>query len=106
MQVKFGKQRREGVGVCDFGDVAIVPTYAQAIIACLQMPIIGWEQRFEDSSGLHELSRKGAALDDHAYRGGVRLNRANDHAAAFHGVRAEETKRLAMFCSRKRGKLH
>jgi hypothetical protein len=70
------------------------------------MPIIGWEQRFEDSSGLHEFSREGATLDDYAYRGRVRLNRANDNAGAFDGVRAEETKRLAMFCSRKRGKLH
>ena len=107
MEVKFGQQRREGIRVRHFSDIAIVPTYAQPIVACFQMAVIDWQKSFEDSPGLHEFSREGAALDDHTYGSRVRLNRANQNAfraVALYDMRAQQTKRFAVLSSRERGK--
>src|ERR1700739_1705507 len=71
------------------------------------MAVIGWQKSFEDPPGLHELSREGAALDDHTYGSRVRLNRANQNAlraVALYDTRAQQTQRFAVLSSRERGK--
>src|SRR5580700_610239 len=72
------------------------------------MPILGRQQGFKDSSGVNEFRGEGMAFDDHADGGGVRVNDANQNSLpsiALHGMRAQQSKRLAMLRARQRGKI-
>ena len=101
VQVKFGQHRREGVGVGEFADVAVLPADTQAIIARPgRLGDFGGEQGLEDSAGLDALGRNLTSENHNCDLGGMRLDRANHESAVsvtFDRVRPEVSEWVAMF---------